>query len=543
MPTVLEKLDAVEVGDTLSAVHWCESSRIELANGDIYSFAERPYLIDPLRTTARLVCVRKGRGLGLSETEILRSIHGLGKGRYRQGVQYVFPTETAMREFVQSRFNVVIKKNPILRKMVQDTDTTYYKRVGGGNLFMNGGGLTTSIEGLQFETMTFRSKQTDMAVIDELDMFDGANEVVQSALTSMMNSPTKSVVCISNPSIPNYGIDKLFQISNQNFWYRECKSGELTCPDKEFPDLIDKEGCHCHKCGGLLPYRGVWIPDYPERRDLYGTESKDWEGYHISDLQNPNTKPITILDAHKDKSDANQEKVHKFMLGLPFMPKTNRLTLMEVYDCCGLESEREKSSEPTIMGLDVGSSSGFHVVIGVRTGKDSYEIYFVDRVESFEDATLLGRRFNVKNCVCDMLPEPTYARKFQKEAGFRVWLNLYNTTNPVDEVAWNQDDKVVKTFRNYIFDTSHRVISDNRIKLPRRSRKIEEFAKQVVVPVKIQDQKKQGNVFKYFSPSPNDHYRNSLNYFLTAAMHSRITRPGGTRRKVSNKAVHETVRI
>ena len=543
MPAILEKLEVSELSDEVSAVHWCESSHIELANGDIYSFSERPYLIDPLRTEARLVCARKARGLGFSETEILRSIHGLGKRRFRQGVQYVFPTETAMREFVQSRFNVLIKKNAILRRMVQDTDTTYYKRVGDGNLFMNGGGLTTNIEGLQSETMTFRSKQTDMAIIDELDMFDGANEVVSSALTSMMNSPTKSVTCISNPSIPNYGIDKLFQISNQNFWYRECKCGKLTCPDKEFPNLIDKEGCHCHKCGGLLPYRGVWIPDYPERKDLYGTESKDWEGYHISDLQNPNTKPITILDAFRDKSDANQEKVHKFMLGLPFMPRTNRLTLMEVYDCCGYQPEYEQCLDPTIMGVDVGSSSGFHVLIGVRTGKDDYQIYRTDKLQSFEDVTLIGQRFNVKNCVCDMLPETTAARRFQKEAKFRVWLNLYNTTNPVDEVVWNHDDRTVKTYRNYIFDESQRVVADKRVKFPRRSRKIEEFAKQYIVPVKIQDQKKQGNVFKYFSPSPNDHFRNAMNYFLVAAKHSRITRPEGMRRKVSNKAVHETVRI
>jgi len=546
MPTTLEKLEATDIGETVSAVTWAENSHIELANGDIYSFKERPYLIDPLRTLARLVCARKARGLGFSETKIFRSIHGLGKGRFRQGVQYVFPTETAMREFVQSRFNVVIKKNAILRKMVQDTDTTYYKRVGSGNLFMNGGGLTTNIEGLQSETMTFRSKQTDMAVIDELDMFDGANDVVASALTSMMNSPTKAIDCISNPSIPNYGIDKLFQMSNQMFWYRECKSGlctALTCADKEFPDLIDKEGCHCHKCGSLLIWRGMWIPDYPKRNDLYGTESKDWEGYHISDLQNPNTKPITILDAYSDKSDSNQEKVHKFQLGLPFMPRTNRLTLMEVYDCCGYQPEYEKCSEPTVMGVDVGSSSGFHVGIGVRTGKDTYQLYRVDRLETFEDVILLGHRFNVKNCVCDMLPETTAARKFQKDANFRVWLSLYNTTNPVDEVTWDQDSQIVKIFRNYIFDTSHRVVAEKRVKFPRRSRKMEEFAKQYTVPVKIQDVKKQGNIFKYFSPSSDDHYRNMMNYFLVAATHSRITRPEGTRRKVSNKAVHETVRI
>ena len=85
-------------------VHWIESSEIVLANGDVYSFKERPYLITPLLSKSRLKCVRKARGLGFSEEEIMGSIHGCGTGRYRQGVQYVFPTDTDMRKFVQSRF-------------------------------------------------------------------------------------------------------------------------------------------------------------------------------------------------------------------------------------------------------------------------------------------------------------------------------------------------------------------------------------------------------------------------------------------------------
>ena len=481
--------------------------------------------------------MRKARGLGFSETFILRSIHGLGKGIYKQGVQYVFPTETAMREFVQSRFNIVIKKNAPLRRMIKDhTDMTYFKRIGEGNLFLNGGSLTTSIEGQQKESMAFRGKQIDMAVIDELDMFEDANDVVEAAITSMMNSHTKAVVAISNPSTPNYGIDKLFQISNQMFWYRQCKScKELTCADKEFPDLVDKEGCHCRKCGGLLGWRGMWIPDYPERKDLYGLDSTDWEGYHISDLNAPMMNPYTLLQKSKDTNEANLEKFYKFYLGLPYVSSSNKLTLFEVYSCCGNQVEYETYDSPTIMGVDVGKTSGFHVVIGIKTGKDAYQILKVDRLESFDDVAVLGQRFKVKNCVCDMLPETTGARTFQKTAGFKVWLNLYNTSNPIDEVAWDDDVKVVKTYRNYIFDESHRVIAEGRVKLPRKNAKIEKFAKQYISPTKVPKPNKE-NEFFYRSDSKEDHYRNAMNYFLVASFKSRITRPD----KCSKKKAYVT---
>ena len=501
----------------ISAVHWVESNRIVLANGDTYTFEQRPYLIGPLSSVSRLKCVRKARGLGFSETLILWSIHGTSQGVYRQGVQYVFPTETAMREFVQSRFNVVLRRNAWLRAIVRDTDTTYFKRVGESNLFMNGGVLTTNIEGLQKETMTFRSKQVDCAVIDELDMFDDANDVVGSALTSMKNSPTKSVIAISNPSIPNYGIDRLFQGSNQNYWYRQCKSGcgTLTCPDKEFPDLIDKGGCHCVKCGSNLVYRGRWIPDRPERGSLTGIRSQDWEGYHISDLNAPNDDPYSILDQYRDKSEANLEKLYKFSLGLPFMPKTSSLSLTEVYDCCGIKPEYDRFEGPAAMGVDVGGSSGFYVVIGYRTGRDSYEVVRTDCLESFEDVVLLGYKFGVKSCVCDMLPEVTGARRFQKNSGLRVWLCLYPAAAiPLEEAVWDEERRLVKVSRNFICDTSHRIIAENKVILPRRSRKLEEFAKQYIVPVKI---KGKNNLFKYESFGRDDHFRHAMNYFLLAS--------------------------
>jgi hypothetical protein len=242
--------------------------------------------------------------------------------------------------------------------------------------------------------------------------------------------------------------------------------------------------------------------------------------------------PYSIVEAYKDKSDSNQEKVHKFSLGLPFMPKSNALTLSEVYSCCGYKPECETYDRPSIMGVDVGGSSGFHVVIGIKTNKSSYEVFRVDCLEGFEDVLLLANRFNVKVGVCDMLPELTAARKFQKEAkgmGMKIWLNIYNTSNPVDEVVWDDETRVVKTYRNYIFDTSHRVVADGMVVLPRRSRKIEEFARQYIVPVKLRDDKK--NTFRYFSPSSKDHYRNSMNYFLIASFVSRITRPDGYKSK------------
>jgi len=220
--------------------------------------------------------------------------------------------------------------------------------------------------------------------------------------------------------------------------------------------------------------------------------------------------------------------------------------MAEIYGCCGYYVEYERFEGPSAMGVDVGSGSGFHVVIGYRTGRDTYQIIKTDCLESFDDVLALGWRFNVHNCVCDMLPEVTSARKFQKDAHggdkkFRVWLSIYNTTSPVNDVVWDDENRIVKPYRNYIFDKSHSVIAEGKVKLPQRSRKIEEFAKQYIQPYKWHDKEK--NVFKYKSRSDNDHFRNAMNYFLLAAQTSRLISNKTYRTNQSNKVKHESVRI
>ena len=98
-----------------SPAAWVESRDIKLANGDIYSFADRPYLIRPMGSQARLKCVIKATQLGFSETFIQESLWGCIVGKYRQGVAYIFPNDTEMKTFVQSRVYTFIRgKTPVI---------------------------------------------------------------------------------------------------------------------------------------------------------------------------------------------------------------------------------------------------------------------------------------------------------------------------------------------------------------------------------------------------------------------------------------------
>ena len=536
------ELEQVHLTERSSAALWVEGSNIRLASGVMYSFKDRPYLIGPLRSRARKKCVEKATQLGFSETFILKTLHGCIEGRFPQGAEYLFPNDTEMRTFVQSRFNPLIQDNyDAIGRFVQDTNTTYYKRVRDANLYFDGGRLSQVIDGQQKESAAVRGKSFDHCVMDESDLMDDSLE--QKVMGRMAASSVQELVMISNPTVENHKIDRLYKSSNQMHWFRRCSCGAWTCPDEEFPDLITKKGCHCVKCGKVLGYKGQWVAKRSERADLEGLEAKDWEGYQISQLNLNVVSPWFILQEFEDPPNGNLEDFWKLRMGRGYTPKENRLTLAEIYDCCGSYVMYDTSDVDTCMGLDVGKDR-YHYVIGVRTDKDRYEIRKFGVASSFEDVGSLAIRMRVRKAVVDIRPYEAEARRFQKEMKFAVYLCQYNE-NPLSDCSWDMEKRVVSAFRTGIFDITHRLAVDKRFALPYRNNRTREFAEQYCEPYKYktEDARSGSVIYRYSRGNENDHYRNAMNYFTLAARNSRVIRPYSMSHRESAKARHETVKI
>lgn len=531
--------------DLRDAIHespaaWVESREIKLANGDVYSFRDRPYLIRPMSSRARKKAVEKATQLGFSETFIQEILWGCIEHWYPQGGAYIFPNDTEMKTFVQSRFNPLIRDNPdIIGKHIKNTDTTYLKQVNGHNLFFDGGRMNQMVEGQQKESAALRGKSFDKCILDEFDLME--EEILDKVEGRMGNSQIKAMTVISNPTVENHRIDRLYRGSNQLRWFRKCGCGEWTCSDEEFPDLISKKGCHCRKCKRVLGYAGEWVAANTEMRDFFGPEAQDWEGYQISQLNSKTNSPWVILNEFR--TTTNIEDFWKLRMGRAYTPKENRLTMTEVFDCCGNYAMTETYRDQTCMGVDVGKDS-YHYVIGIRTGKEDFEILKVGCASSFEDIGSIAIRMGVRNCVVDIRPYEAEARRFQKAMSFRVWLCQYGT-NPIQDVVWDDELKVVKCFRTGIFDITHRLVVDKRVRLPYRNQVIRDFAGQYCEPYKVkkEDLRSGSIIYIYENGNGNDHYRNAMNYFYLAAMGSKVIRPDGFGPRPASQCIHETVRI
>jgi len=69
------------------------------------------------------------------------------------------------------------------------------------------------------ESGKLRGVPVDRVVFDEVELMNPS--AIAKALQRMGDSETKHEVYISNPGLPDHGIDLIWQQSDQRFWYRK----------------------------------------------------------------------------------------------------------------------------------------------------------------------------------------------------------------------------------------------------------------------------------------------------------------------------------
>jgi phage terminase large subunit GpA-like protein len=231
----------------LDAAYWAVLNRVRLQSG-VFTFENHGYQIEWMQSIAQRMCYMKATQGGVSECEVLKSLHGLIHRRFPQGVLYLFPTADDVGEFSKARFNPLIEANiNCIKRFVKTggkgTDTASLKKVGSGFLYLRGTRLTQQIgigDG-EKESTKLRGISVDRVVFDEMDLMD--EDVVAKAKGRMGASLVKQEVYISNPTLPDYGIDRVWRVSDQRYLWRKCEAcGKWTCAEVSFPKCVKKCG-------------------------------------------------------------------------------------------------------------------------------------------------------------------------------------------------------------------------------------------------------------------------------------------------------------
>jgi hypothetical protein len=487
---------------------WVEQSWITL-DGKPFTFHRHEYLRVPYQDNHPNITEMKAAQMGLTSKAMLKVVYGARYGGYR-GILYLFPSKSDVTDFSKGRIDPLIDENPeTIGKWIRETDSANIKRIWNAFLYLRG---MKSRVGL-------KSVPADLIIFDELD--EAPQNAVDMAMERMSHSEFKEVWKLSNPTLPDYGIDKAFQETDQHYWLLKCeRCGERTCLEDTFPDcLMEIDGRvirACSRCKGELnPALGEWVAKKPSIADK--------RGYHYSQLFSRFVAPSEIL--HQFRTTTNLTDFYNLKIGTAYVEAENRLTIEEVLALCGNEGIASSDPGPSSMGVDQGKD--LHVVIGKRDWSKTGKIIHLEVYKDWEELDRLMKNFHVSRCVVDALPETRNARAFAERHKGKVFLNYYSE-HQKGSYKWNEKDLTVTCNRTESLDASHKEVMTSQIILPKECGIVKVFAQHLHNEAKKleEDEETGSKRYVYIKLGP-DHFRHAFNYEGMARRHGAASYFGG----------------
>jgi len=470
-----------------------------------FRFDGHEYLRAIYDDTSPHVVVTKAAQVGGTTWAILRSLHACLTGL---NVIYFFPTRTDVLEFSKSRVSPLLADNPFLARAMTDTDTAGLKRIGDAHLYLRG----------MQSTVGMKSVPADMIVFDELD--ETEPQAKNLARERLGHSDYKRIIELSNPSLPDYGIDEAYQQSDQRHWLIKCGAcGIWTSLEKEFPRKLGQEvriilprpnGTFyraCPPCQAELDVdQGEWVADYPDRLI---------HGYRISQLFSSRVDPGEILKEYR--TTRFPERFYNLKVGIPWADLERRLDVASVLSLCTTAEMLEKSAEECVMGVDTGLD--LHVVV-LRPDQDSEEINHLVHLgvyHDFSDLDAVMDRFKVDRCVIDGLPETHATRDFAGRHRGQVYMSFFNE-HQRGGAAWDQQGQIVAVNRTEALDASRAAVRKRQVILPRPSPIVNLFAQHLAADAKILEEDEETGAKKYrYVRTGEDHFSLAFTYAWMAA--------------------------
>jgi phage terminase large subunit GpA-like protein len=272
-----------------------------------WNFRHHPWLREMHDSVAEMNIGQKSAQMGYTETALNITFFKIDV----QGIDclYVLPAKTPdASDFSAARFDPALELSPHLAKLFSDVKNIGHKRAGTTNLYIRGSKARSGL----------KSVPVGFIVLDEVDEMEQDN--IPLALERTSGQLEKQVWALSTPTIDNYGVNKLYNLSTQEHFFFKCpscgKRTELIFPDClviTANDLHDEnlKNSHyiCKECKTSLPQAekaewlssGMWVPSYGDR---------EARGFHVNQLYSCTISPVDLarsfLRSQRDPADEQE---------------------------------------------------------------------------------------------------------------------------------------------------------------------------------------------------------------------------------------------
>lgn len=538
-PNVWEEFKPVErylpSGARVSLREWIARSNISL-RGKSYSTDKHQYLEKIIDDTHVYQVFRKGAQVGISTTVLLKSMW-IADCLGRKCVYY-FQNDKAVEDFSNDYCMPLLESSPYLNSRLRTTNNMGLKQIGPGTLYLRGLGFSKA-------KGRVKSIDADCIVLDELD--EARPESVAFAADRLMASDLQWVIALSQPSLPGFGIDKEFQVTDQHFWHCKCeKCGHWTCLDLTFPECMKPipsnlersfpDGAThyrgCMRCGAHLNMaNGDWVAKHPMRPR---------RGYHLSQLFSqikPQAFPnkATKIMADYDSAKNSQLEMIRFSISILGWPHAggNAKVTDELLNWCEGEHGFSLSDTDTFMGIDQGDT--LTIVIGMLSG-NRFHIVWLEETEDWNRLDYLMNQFGVRGAVIDALPNKHSAKQFCSRWPNRAWIQYLQTKELRigDELFENRVSiPTVNTDRTASLDSMIDRMERGEIILPNRRvleghhlAAMEEFRRHCKNLIAKIEETNTGQMRKRYVSGVDNHYGFALNSALIGAYELKIGASG-----------------
>lgn len=298
---------------------------------------------------------------------------------------------------------------------VKDKDSIKQKQLGKNSIFYLGSQTDRSAIMLSL----------DLLVGDEYDKSpQGTLETYDSRL---QHSEYKWKWIFSNPTIPDFGVDRFWQLSDQKKWHIKHGCGKIYVLDESCIDYT-QEKFICPQCK-------TEITDENRRMGEWAaTAQGKWSGYWIPLWINPMISAEEIAEKKRDKS---AEFFANFVAGLAYINSTNMLT-QQILESNLLDQANMQEGR-IIIGVDTGHN--IHYTLANKDGiffhgycPSVAEMDFKPGYDPYDEIEKLLIKFPRSIIVADQGGDLIGIRKLQAKYPGRVWLCWFTKPTKNQEI-------------------------------------------------------------------------------------------------------------
>lgn len=400
-----------------SPVAWILDGKFITENGKPIEFVHHKFLIDYLSDEHPDICAPKAAQIGATVAETLQEIHDAKfKGR---NTIHTLQNADVIRGFVVPKVNPIIYNNPEIKALLVK-DSENLKQFGDGFVFYRGAQAESQAINISADTLK----------IDEGDR--SAARVVEMFQSRLDASDWRRKRYLSNPSAIGFGVDALWQKSNQFHWMVKCSHCNHTMyldwehgdTNNHYIDRVQRIYA-CGKCGGEIydvdRMTGFWWPAWASRTDRHG--------YWFSQLM---VSWFSAADIIKKFEDNSIDYFHNFVLGKAYTPSDMRIDRESIL-------KNVKPTQPllknVVMGTDVGKPHWYWLAT-----PNGYFRY--GKTDSWEELEYLFKFYQCEAWVIDAMPEFTQVQRMINKYRGKVWgCYFLRDSKNVGAIRWGEGDK------------------------------------------------------------------------------------------------------